>query len=425
METLHSHTEMIDLNPLVEERHPIKAPKNATAEEYHCLWYSITDRVSYLPGGIASGKVTYNACFHDLKWGIQTHCYAPMGLDIRGKWTLGGSLPGEPIGPVELGLGAPLQGLYLREDIDMKCNVLMTAFVKKTTKKAHAALIERLVVKSSKLAAVAAADRSFNQDSMSITKLNTSHSSKVSISLSQASTDYSPSEYEETPISTEAFPQYPESGTILQTQEIARKSSLYPEPLRSGRTSVSSSTGSVQYQGVRHSFEDSLNSHPSQRVSYRSLQPNQQQRPASRSPSPGRQSRAACRPSSQGNRQAAEYRYPKQQPAQHMNFQVQAPDIAYSAVPYPDTALPYPDTAFPSSYNPLPFSQQQRSTQLRQPEFPPYPYPDPALVHAYRSSPRSLQAQFNGGSGEQRAASLPPPSQRVPAPQFGHIELQA
>merc|ERR1712093_681943 len=142
METLKSHTEMIDLNPLVIERHPIKPPPNATPEEYHCIWYSLTDRVQYLPGGLASGQVTYTCCFHDLKDGLQTHCYAPMGLDIKGKWTLGGSLPGEPIAPVELGLGAPLHGLWLREDVDMRCNIMMGGFVKKTLKKAHSSLGE-------------------------------------------------------------------------------------------------------------------------------------------------------------------------------------------------------------------------------------------------------------------------------------------
>jgi hypothetical protein len=147
METLRTHTEMIDLNPLVEERHSIKPPPNATPEEYHCLWYLLTDRISYLPG-MMSGKVSYNCCFHDLENGLQTHCYAPLGLNIKGKWTLGGSLPGEPVAPVELGVGAPLQGLWLREDVDMKCNIMMTSFVKKTLRKAHSHLVERLLVKA-------------------------------------------------------------------------------------------------------------------------------------------------------------------------------------------------------------------------------------------------------------------------------------
>ena len=146
--TLQSHVEMIDLNPLVIDRHPIQPPPNATAEEYHCTWYQLTDRVQYMPGGLYSGKVSYNACFHDLSTGLQTHIYAPMGLDIKGKWTLGGSLPGEPREAVELGLGAPKEGLWLREDVDMKCNVFLTAFVKKTLKKSHLALVARLVEKA-------------------------------------------------------------------------------------------------------------------------------------------------------------------------------------------------------------------------------------------------------------------------------------
>ena len=148
LETLHNHVEMIDLNPLVTERHPIKPPPEATAEEYHCQWYSVTDKVNYLPGGLYSGSVSFNACFHDLPDGLQSHIYAPMGLNMKGRWTLGGSLPGEPRQAVEIGLGVPKTGLWLREDVEMKVNVVMTGFVKKTTKKAHATLVQRLVEKA-------------------------------------------------------------------------------------------------------------------------------------------------------------------------------------------------------------------------------------------------------------------------------------
>ena len=147
LETLHDHFAMIDLNPLVTERHPIKPPPDATAEEFHCKWYAVTDKVNYLPG-IYSGSVTFNGCFHDLPDGLQTHIYAPMGLNMKGRWTLGGTLPGEPIQPVEIGLGVPKQGLWLREDVDMKCNFTMVKFVKGTTKKAHGALVKRLVERS-------------------------------------------------------------------------------------------------------------------------------------------------------------------------------------------------------------------------------------------------------------------------------------
>ncbi|KAL8668243.1 MAG: hypothetical protein Q9202_000221 [Teloschistes flavicans] len=146
LETLHNHTEMIDLNPLVIERHPIKAPRKATPEEYHSIWYHVVDKINYFPG--YQGRTEFDVCFHDLKIGLQTHCYAPLGLDIKDKWTLGGTLPHEPKEPVEIGIGVPKEGLWLREDVDMKCNIMATSFVKRTLKKAHATLVERLVEKA-------------------------------------------------------------------------------------------------------------------------------------------------------------------------------------------------------------------------------------------------------------------------------------
>jgi len=75
---LGDHEEMIDLNPLVKERHPIPVPPHAEPDEYDCLWYSLTDKISYFPG--VSGDITYTCAFHDLENGVQTHCYAPAGL---------------------------------------------------------------------------------------------------------------------------------------------------------------------------------------------------------------------------------------------------------------------------------------------------------------------------------------------------------
>ena len=141
---LHNHEKMIDLNPLVIDRSPIAPPRHASAEEQNCIWYTITDRIKYVSGGWLSGDVSYTCAFHDLPTGLQTHCFAAMGLDIRDKWSVGGSLPGEPPEVQELGLNAPKTGLYLREDLDFKCNVLMAGFVKKTLKKSHSTLVEAL-----------------------------------------------------------------------------------------------------------------------------------------------------------------------------------------------------------------------------------------------------------------------------------------
>lgn len=154
LDFLHNHVELIDLNPLVKERHPIDPPPQYRhdEDEKDGVWYSITDHIDYLPGGRVSGDVSYTCRFRDLPNGIQTHCRAGLGVDIRETWTLCGALPGEPRAPAaELGAlaaGAPSSGLYLREDCDLRCNLLMTGFVKKNLKKAHAVLVQRLVEKS-------------------------------------------------------------------------------------------------------------------------------------------------------------------------------------------------------------------------------------------------------------------------------------
>lgn len=145
LDFLHNHLEMIDLNPLVIERHAIPAPDHAEPDEHSCAWYSITDKISYIPGSdLLSGEVSYTAAFHNLSDGLQTHCHAPMGLDLRERWSVGGRLPHEPPETQELGLGAPATGLYIREDIDFRCNFLMAGFVRKTLSKAHGTVVEAM-----------------------------------------------------------------------------------------------------------------------------------------------------------------------------------------------------------------------------------------------------------------------------------------
>lgn len=45
-------------------------------------------------------------------------------------------------------MGVPLTGLYLREDVDMRCNFMLTGFVRANLKKSHAALVEKMVEKA-------------------------------------------------------------------------------------------------------------------------------------------------------------------------------------------------------------------------------------------------------------------------------------
>lgn len=150
IDILHAHGEIIELNPLVTGFEAIKAPRDAPADEFYATWYEISQRIQYIPGvgKLGSGKIKFNGCFHDMPWGLQTHIYAPAGVDLRNKWQICGNQPGEPPETRELGLGAPPEGLYLREDIEIKCNMTMVSFVKKETKAASKILVDRLIKKA-------------------------------------------------------------------------------------------------------------------------------------------------------------------------------------------------------------------------------------------------------------------------------------
>lgn len=147
---LHSHGEIIELNPLVTGHEPIKAPRDAPADEFYSTWYEISQRIQYIPGigKMGSGAIKFRGVFHDLPFGLQTHTYAPANVDLRNKWQICGNQPGEPPEPKELGSGAPPEGLYIREDVEIKCNMTMLSFVKKEMKAAAKVMVDRLVKKA-------------------------------------------------------------------------------------------------------------------------------------------------------------------------------------------------------------------------------------------------------------------------------------
>jgi hypothetical protein len=155
IDILHSHSEVITLNPLVLSHTPIPAPRNAAADEYYSTWYEITERIQWVPGTgrLGSGKISFNGCFHDMPWGLQTHIYAPMNVDLRNKYRIDGNQPGlePPTAHVEMGLaalGAPSDGLYLREDIEIRCNIAVVSFVKAQMKAASKEMITRMIKKA-------------------------------------------------------------------------------------------------------------------------------------------------------------------------------------------------------------------------------------------------------------------------------------
>ncbi|CAN8096716.1 unnamed protein product [Discula destructiva] len=154
IDILHSHSEVITLNPLVLDHRPIKAPRNAASDEFYSTWYEIEQRIQYIPGigKMGSGKITFTGCFHDMPWGLQTHIYAPMNVDLKNRYRISGNQPGfEPPETQEIGLsslGAPSDGLYLRDDIEIKCNYAVASFVKSQLKAASKDMVARIIKKA-------------------------------------------------------------------------------------------------------------------------------------------------------------------------------------------------------------------------------------------------------------------------------------
>ena len=164
LDVLHSHTDVLLANPLVVDSRPIPPPAHAAVDERACSWYEITQRIQYVPGlgSLGAGKINFTGCFHDLPWGLQTHTYAPMAVDLRNTYRVAGSLPGlERREPRELGLeavGAPSEGLYLRADIEIECSVGFTSFVRAQTKEAINKMVARMIKRAEEMDAKALQD---------------------------------------------------------------------------------------------------------------------------------------------------------------------------------------------------------------------------------------------------------------------------
>ncbi|KAL5334293.1 hypothetical protein BJX70DRAFT_378702 [Aspergillus crustosus] len=145
---LHSHSEIITLNPLVLSHTPIKAPRDAPADEYYSTWYEVTERVQYIPGmgKFGSGKISFRGCFADEEGGIRVHTYAPMGIDLRTVYRIvgGDSTSGEGNGN---GNGDG-EGLVLHQEVVIECNKAMISFVKGQMKTSTKVLVDRFIKKA-------------------------------------------------------------------------------------------------------------------------------------------------------------------------------------------------------------------------------------------------------------------------------------
>ncbi|KAH7123207.1 hypothetical protein B0J13DRAFT_531340 [Dactylonectria estremocensis] len=179
---LHSHGEVITLNPHVVEHTPIKAPADTPVDECDSNWYEIIERKKIIAGRgqPGSGMITFNGisrdvsskgCFHNMPWGLQTHIKGPMSVDLRIRYSVDGNQPGiEPARRLELGLeslGAPTDGLYLRQDIEVTCNIAMLKYIKAPLKTEGGILVVRMIKKAEQ-AGVAVLERMLEDSKLSM-----------------------------------------------------------------------------------------------------------------------------------------------------------------------------------------------------------------------------------------------------------------
>lgn len=146
----------------------------------------------------------------------------------------------------------------------MKCNIMMTSFVKKTMKKAHSTLVARLLVKAQIQDASISNQRLAEQ---TLTPILSQYSG------SQTSTAYSPSDYGESPVG--AAPQLPPLKSLsFHTPECGGYKQrpdhelFYPQGA-GARNSISSYSESLASQGRRTSYQqESLKGNQNSRASY-------------------------------------------------------------------------------------------------------------------------------------------------------------
>lgn len=130
---LHDHAGLIGLSPLVVQQQRVAAPAHSAPDERGDAWFRFTEAVPLLPRPLPRCTVRVDALcsFADLSDGVRSHTLPPLGLDLRVRWQVA---DGEPAG-----------ALCLREEVELRCNALLMAFVRGTIEKSHAALTARLV----------------------------------------------------------------------------------------------------------------------------------------------------------------------------------------------------------------------------------------------------------------------------------------
>jgi len=356
LDMLHSHGEVISLNPLVTGHKPITAPRDAAADEFFAQWYEISEIITW--GFGMKKKIAFRGVFHDLPNGLQTHTYAPMGVDLRNKWTVRGNQPGEPREPRELGVETPMEGLYLREDVEIVCNMALTSFVKKEMKAAAGIMVDRMTRKAEML------DEGVLHAMFEDGKLKTTNPNLLrgeDALAAQARESFGRSPAPSSPSTMPSSPPASESDFSTDTK-FGRYNDL-PGRRQSSRASYLPAYQQDGYQGP----DDYKNAH---RTAY------------------GGTLKPSYSPPAAVAEVEGSFYHPQPQPQpqqQHIQRQYSSPNVPTFQAELADTSIP----AQPLSDRPAPLNPR-RNSQLSQNPVP-SPQPSPGLTQRHSSSHSSPQ----------------------------------
>jgi hypothetical protein len=90
-------------------------------------WYRLTEQIEYLPFGLWKGEVISFCQLRNVSDGLEVAIWAPMGLEITGKWVVGEG-----------------EGALLKEEVVCKGNAIILKFVQGSMPKSHKEMVGKI-----------------------------------------------------------------------------------------------------------------------------------------------------------------------------------------------------------------------------------------------------------------------------------------
>lgn len=134
---------MINVNPYVIDCHRMSPHEPLpNGEDADGDWYSVTEKLPYLPSFIYSFSTIY--AFLDTPTGVIRHSYAPLGLELKSTWCID-KLDDEVECGAKLDNETRTTVRNLKEHVEMQCHSLLRSFVQSAMENAHSSVVKSLL----------------------------------------------------------------------------------------------------------------------------------------------------------------------------------------------------------------------------------------------------------------------------------------